>query len=60
MDRHARARIALYAFIVFFGVMIWYPLVRVSINNSRVERRLRETIAVAYTTDTRGFLETCG
>ncbi len=60
IEKSQRVRKGVYTFIIFIAAAIWWPYAAPVINAWREARRVRGTIALIYTTDTRGFLESCG
>lgn len=59
-NRAARRRAAVIAVAVLGVLMAWLPYISGPMSDWWEQRRLRNTLTIFYTTDTRGFLETCG
>lgn len=53
-------RNGIYAAILIAGVTAWIPQLSQYYDNWSTKRYQHNTIALLYTTDTRGFLESCG
>ena len=62
MEQERRARLRTYAYLAVIGVAVaaWVPYIAAPISQWNRQRYERNTIALLYTTDTRGFLESCG
>lgn len=50
----------LYVLLIAAAVAAWGSRILPALNRWRDARRLERTITLLYTTDTRGFLESCG
>lgn len=60
MARALTARAVFCAFPAVIALGMWWPHTVGSLRQWREARHLRNTVALLYTTDTRGFLEGCG
>ena len=56
----ARIRAGVYALVIVVAIGAWLPYLIPVANRWLDARRTRLTVAILYTTDTRGFLESCG
>lgn len=59
-DKAILMRNGIYAVILIAGVTAWLPYASQYYDGWSTKRRLHNTITLLYTTDTRGFLESCG
>lgn len=59
-ERVARMRAGIYALLIVAAVAAWMPHMVPVANRWLDTRRMQTNVAVVYTTDTRGFLESCG
>ncbi len=49
-----------YVLVIAAALAAWAPRLIRALDQWREARRLDSTVALLYTTDTRGFLESCG
>ena len=59
-ERAARYRTGIYALIIAVAMGAWLPYVIPLVGGWLDTRHTRTTVAILYTTDTRGLLESCG
>ncbi|MDH7570111.1 MAG: hypothetical protein QHJ73_11055, partial [Armatimonadota bacterium] len=60
MNRTLKFQLVVYGFVLFAAVALWVPYIGRAWTNWREAKRQQNNLALLYTTDTRGFLESCG
>jgi hypothetical protein len=59
-ERVARVRAGVYLLLIVAAVGAWLPYLIPVANRWLDTRRMQTNVSIVYTTETRGFLESCG
>ncbi len=60
MQRARWVRLGVYLFVIFVALASWAPSLTAIARSQWEAYQLRRRVAILYTTDVQGFLESCG